>query len=714
MSDVFGSVAKGTASDSKVEGPKRLTNEQVRQIAQAFVEECVDFRDSELAGDREKLDKYYRGETDLPVPVGRSAVVVSKVRDGVRSVVPSLARIFTQTDKVAEFYSDNEEDQIICRDATAYANNVFWKYGGYKALIEASTDALKAKVGVIKVCLEEKSYVSHLTYSKNAVEDGKVQADNVTEANDEEVVQSNVSKRMVWGFYPVPPEEFLIHHSATCVEYAIACCHQREETISTLVEMGFDYEQLKGLDSSASLNVEDKERKQEFREKDEGTSPEIDPSSRMVMFSESYVRIDADGDGIAELRRVCMGGTGYQLLSDEPANYAPFAEFQAELAPHVFYPICLAEDLVQDQDAQTALLRSIIDNAALTNNPRTLVNERVVNLDDVKNSRIGAIIRAREMQSVEELTTPFVAGQTLQVLQYLQEVSEQRSGITKTSQGIDPDALQSTSRVAAAAVVAASDARIEMMARNIAETGVKSLFKCILKAAIYHVGTPQSIMLPEGFKSVNPQMWHLYLSIKVNVGLGSGRIDEKKSVLASLLPMQQAIIEKLGPANPLCNWNNVRETFKTLLRLNGIHDYQTYFPYVAPEVLQQVDQQQKAASQEAQQKQQQAQQAQNDAMVELVRVESQKAMLKYQGDVQKMQAQYQSDMAEMKAKLAAALSKDHIEVARTILEDDRTRDKNDQDFAIGVVKVGMDAKKQAETQARVDAQRTPPSGGSLQ
>lgn len=685
---------------------KKLTAKEVEQVARTFVEDCVDFRDSELSAHREKTDKYYRGETDLPTPEGRSKVVVSKVRDGVRSVVPSLARIFTQTDKVGEFYSDNEEDQIICRDATMYCNNVFWKYGGYKALIEAATDALKAKVGVMKVGLEERQYVTHLNYKANALLAGQVDLDNVTEANDEEVVQTVKSKRMIWSFNPLPPEEFLIHPSATCIEYAISCCHQREETISNLIEMGYLYEQLKDIPSSTSLNVEDKERKQQYREKDEGTSPNLDPSARLILFSESYCRIDADGDGIAELRRVCLGGDGYTLLSDEPVNYAPFAEFQAEIAPHVFYPICLAEDLIQDQDAQTAILRSIIDNAAFTNNPRTVINERFVNLDDAKNGKIGAIIRAREMGMIEELTTPFVAGQTLPVLQYLQEVSEQRSGITKLSQGTDADALQSTTKIAAQAAVANADARIEMMARNIAETGVKSLFRCILKAAIYSIKDPQSIQLPEGFKSINPQMWHQYLSIKVNVGLGSGRIDEKKAVLMSLLPIQQMIIEKMGPANPMCNWNNARETIKTLLRLNGIQDYQTYFPFVPPEQLQKIDQDQKAASQEMQQKIQEAQKAQNDAMLELVKVESKKAELKYQGDMQKMQADFQARMVEMQAKMAALETKGHVDVAKTMLEDDRVRDKNDMDFAIGAAKVDLEEKKIKATEAKVAADRT--------
>jgi len=256
-----------------------------------------------------------------------------------------------------------------------------------------------------------------------------------------------------------------------------------------------------------------------------------------------------------------------------------------------------------------------------------------------------------------------------------------------------------------------------MMARNIAETGVKSLFKCILKAAIYSIKSPQSISLPEGFKQINPQMSHQYLSIKVNVGLGSGRIDEKKAVLQSLIPIQQMIIEKMGPANPMCNWNNVRETIKTLLRLNGIQDYQTYFPFVPPEQLQKIDQDQKAANEEMQKKVQEAQKAQQDAMMALVKVEGQKAELKFQSDTNKLKADFQAKMVEMQAKqielqtkMTALMAKDETENTKIILDDDRERDKMDMDFAIDVAKVGLEEDKIKATEAKVAAQRKAPNG----
>jgi hypothetical protein len=462
---------------------------------------------------------------------------------------------------------------------------------------------------------------------------------------------------------------------------------------------------LKDIGSSSGLNTEDKERKRIFREKHEGLSPEIDPSARLIQFVEAYVRIDADGDGIAELRKVSMAGEHRKLLADEPVNYAPFAAFQAELAPHVFYPICLAEDLVQDQDAQTAMLRAIIDNAAFVNSPRTVFNERSVNAEDMKNGEIGALIRAKEMGQVEELQTPSSAQFTLPVFQAMQETSERRSGITKLSQGLNPDALQSTSAIAAQAAVAASDARIEMMARNIGETGVKSLFNCILKTAIYNIRDAQSIAIPEGFKRVNPSMWHLYLNVRPKVGLGSGRIDEKKTVLQAIIPLQKEIIQQYGPENPVSGWLQMRNTIKDLLRLNGIGNYQDYFPYVPPEQIKAMSDQAKAQQAEAQKAQQQAQQAQQSAMMEFVKVQAQKAAMQNEAKLNDMKRMYETDMQRLRLELSKLQAQTHIEEKRIILEDDRIRDKQDMDFAIDVAKVDLEDAKVKATEAKVEEPR---------
>lgn len=695
------------AKDPSVLRP--LTREEVGNVVRILAESAVDFNESELSEKRELADQYYQGKTRLSITKGRSQVIVTKVRDGLKSILASAARVYTSTDVIAQFISDDEEDEKLCKDATIYCNSVFWKNGGYEALIEGTTDALKARIGVVMVDVEDVKVPIHSEYAlKNGTtpdEAATLVDGTVTEASDASVVAVTTSTRTRWSLDAIPPEEFLVDSDATHIEKSRFCAWSRNMKIYDIIEKGFAYEDLKDADSSDEDDEESKRRDYDDNEDDETPN---DPTSREVLFTQAFVRIDADGDGIAELRYICAVGTKYKILSDEPVNFRRFAVFKADLQPHVFHPISMAEDLIQDQDAQTALLRSIIDNAALVNSPRTEVNEQVVNLDDVKNGEIGAIVRVKQIGQINELTTPFVAGQTLPVLQHLEQVSEQRSGVTRISQGLDTDVLQSTSRVAAAAAVQGADSRLEMIIRNIGETGIKSIFMCILRCAIHHVKKTQTVPTMDGFVKVNPSWWHDQVSVRCEIGMGSGRVDEKKQALATILPIQQTIVEKYGAANPICGWANIRETLRSYMRLSGIHNFQDYFPYVEPNVMQELDDMANQASQQKQQADQavmQAQMGQARAMVEMVKVEQQKVAVKHQTDMAAMQQKHQAEISKLMAKVEEVARKQVLDMTKIYLDDDRERDKMDQDFAIRTKEVQLSEQKVAETEEKVDAPR---------
>jgi hypothetical protein len=686
-----------------------MSREDLETVVRVLMETGKDFNESELSDKRELADQYFQGKTRLKITKGRSQVIVTKVRDGLKSVLASAARVYTSDDTIAQFTSDAEEDEKLCTDATIYCNSVFWKNGGYEALIEGTTDALKARIGVVMVDVEDIEVPVHSNYAlKNGatVDEASEMVDGmITEASEEEVVATSKSTRTKWTLQAIPPEEFIVDADATSIETCRLSAWSRNTKIYDILEKGFKYSDIKDADAEEE---DDEDSLRKDREDNEDTETPKDPTSREVLFTQAFVRVDADGDGIAELRYICAVGTKYKILSDEPVNFRKFAVFKADIQPHVFHPISMAEDLIQDQDAQTALLRSIIDNAAMVNSPRTEVNEQVVNLDDVKNGEIGAIIRVKQTGQINELVTPFVAGQTLPVLQHLESVSEQRSGVTRLSQGLDTDVLQSTSRVAAAAAVQGADARLEMIIRNIGETGIKSIFMCILRCAIHHVKRSQTVPTMEGFVNVNPSWWHDQVSVRCNIGMGSGQIEEKKAALGAILPIQQAIVEKFGAANPICGWANVRHTLRSFMRLSGIHNFQDYFPYVEPEALAQMDQAANAASQEQQQAQKammQAQMGQAKAMVDMIKVEQQKNMLKYQTDMAAMQQKYTSEIQKLQAKVEEVARKQALDMTKIYLEDDRERDKMDMDFAIKTKEVSLSEQKVNETEAKVDAPR---------
>jgi hypothetical protein len=721
----------------KKEKLKPIKKEDLEKLVKYEIEKAVEFMESEISPKRQRAEIYYQGGTALQHIPGRSKVVVSKVRDAIKSVLPSIGRIFTQSDIVCEFQSDDEEDEKICSDATLYCNRIFWRYDGYRAFIEAVTCALKSRIGVIRVGYR-KEQVAEQTKTGMLTQEDLDQIDEMEDVTLTEVgeVQSmedqdgffhNVREAVItrkvtrdtWEIYCVPPEEFIISAEAVSTQGARLFGLRSMKRIYELTALGIPYQTIldSGLDDEDSSQLAQERVNRLGFDVSEEEVPE-DPTSREALHCEIWMQIDADGDGIAEFRRIMTVGNKYTIVVDEPAEYCPLAIFKADLMPNVFFPISLAEDLEQDQDAMTALLRAILDNTALVNSPRTVVNEQAVNLDDAKNNEIGAIIRARQMGQIEELVTPFVAGQTLPVLQALNDISEARSGITKLSQGVDPDALQSTSRVAANAISQAAEARTEMMARNIGETGCKELFMAILRCAIYDKRGPARVKDDkgeQGYREVDTSEWHDHMSVMMNVGLGNGKIEEKQAILAVVAEAQKLAIGQYGLSNPLSGYIQLRNTYKKLLRMSGINNINDYFPYVDPQVLQQMDQ----AKAEAMKQEKQTQPDPTQAIVEAEKIKGQVKMqvegakLQQEGKLKSAELiqKGQIESRQLQTKVAADMQKHmmdmELERSKAIQEDDRQRDKQDQDYAVAAEKVKLDAKTKVQVAKQVAAKRKP-------
>jgi hypothetical protein len=683
-----------------------LEQDNIQAIVKNAIFDAREFIDEDIAPWREQADAYYRGKTAVQQVPGRSKIVVTRVRDAVKSVLPSLARVFTQSDTIAEFTSEVEADETICMQQTLFVNQVFHKFGGYQALIQACTDALKARVGIIKVSLERTPVAVHTFEDLVTPEQLQMLQTDETQMITEQtppmpapdgqgevygVVLTKQSFRNKWHLDPVPPESFFISRNATRLEDArVVGTAINMEVWEAIQTLGLTLEDLADADRDPDLDTEAHLR---TGVDPEGDVDNADAFSREVLVCEAWIRLDADGDGIPELRHLITVGTGYRIVIDEPANFIPLAVFKAELQPHRFFPICLAEDLMQDQDAQTALLRSIIDNTGLVNNPRTAAVEEAVNLQDLINGEIGSIVRTKAPGMIEELTTPFVAGQTLPVLQYLEAVAEARSGVTKLSQGLSGDVLQSTPKEAAGAMVQGSDARIEMMARNLAETGVTDLFLCILRTAMYEMRGPQSVRTMTGFEEVRPDLWHDQVTINVNVGLGNGRVGEKAMALTEVAQVQQQIIGMLGLDNPIAGWEQLRKSISDKLKLAGIRNVADYLPLVPEQMLQQIT---------AQMRQMQAQASQQpDPSAGLVQAEQ----IKAQAQMQIKSAEIQQRGAIEQAKLETQLATDMVKAR---MDDDRQRDLADADFAIKAQQVQLDAAAKAAVAAQQAAQRNYP------
>ena len=376
---------------------------------------------------------------------------------------------------------------------------------------------------------------------------------------------------------------------------------------------------------------------------------------RLVAVTEAYIKIDVNGTGVPTLHKVTLGGNQYKLLDYEPCGHIPFAVFEVDPEPHTFYGRSVADLILNDQDAATAMLRGVLDNVALTNNPRVEVVDGAVNIGDLLNNEIGGIIRVKQSGAVQPQAVPFVAGQTLSALQYFDQQVEDKTGVTKASTGLSPDALQSTTATAVAATMQAQAAQIEVMARNLAEGGMRQMFKLMLKTMVENVDEEQMMRLQgQNYVPVDPRSWNVGMDVSINVGLGTGREDQKVSVLNQALQMQIQIFQTYGPGNGMVSLSNIRNTLSDILAVNGVRNSERYFMPINPMMEQQMMMQQQAQGQQ-----------QGDPNAAYLQAEQIKAQAKMQSDQLKLQ----------------------LEAQKAIADDDRKRDQMDQDLLIAAAEV---------------------------
>jgi hypothetical protein len=656
--------------------------DEVEGIAREAVNDAVDFVESEIAEDRIKAQRYFDGEVDIGEEEGRSKVVSTKIRDTIRAIKPSLLRVFLSTDRPVEFVPSGPDDVAVAEHATKYINYLFNEIGGYRILNECFHDALLKKVGVAKVYWD--TYTKSETFDYSGLNEQEYMAivndDNVQVISESKVMQIEIDQMGVEIEMPyydlkvsyqsekgklcvesIPPEEFFVDRNAKSIEDAYVVAHRTEMRVGELVAMGYDFDEVSSLGGLGHSDTFSEVERYERRGYEEDYSDEDvqDPSMRIVAVTEAYMKIDVEGTGIPELYKVLMAGSNYKILNYEPWGEIPFAVFEVDPEPHTFYGRSIADILVNEQDASTAMLRGVLDNIALTNNPRTEMIDGMVNIDDLLNNEIGAVVRVKQAGALRELVVPFVAGQVLPAMQYFDQEIESKTGVTKASSGLSPDALQSTTAAAVSATIQAAAGQVEVIARNLAEGGVRRLFSLMLKLVVENSDEEKMMRQSGQFVPIDPRMWNTDMDVSVNVGLGTGREDQKNMALQQALQMQMQIWQSYGPGNGLVGMTNIRNTLADMLALQGVRNADRYFAPMDPQTEQMLIQQQQQMAQ------QQGQQQAMDPGMAMVQAEQIKAQQKSQTDMIKLQ----------------------IEAQKALAEDDRKRDEMDQDLLVKAAEI---------------------------
>jgi hypothetical protein len=671
-------------------------------IVKNRVSDAIGLSGDQLSQDRMDAMKYYRGEKFGNERDGRSQVVSRDVAEAVDGILPGLIKIFMSGDEIVRYEPRGPEDEANCKQATDYVNWILNQQNdGFRLFYTWFKDALLQRTGIVKIWWDDAEKITKEVYKGLSEEQfAMLQMDESIEITEVGVSQTammgttamtpmgpqpptydvTVSRTNMDGqvrIEPVPPEEFLIERWSVDLDSALFCAHRFRRTVSELVAKGYDREQIEravGADNS-DFSGERASRHWDEGQIDSDQTLE-DETIRYVWVAECYMKVDYDGDGFAELRKItACGDSQYEILDNEEIDEYPFATLSPILMPHKFHGMSVADQVMDLQLLKSTLWRQMLDNLYLANEPQRVVVNGKVNLDDMLSGG-NRIIRTTDIGAVREVSVPFVAKETFPMLEYIDHVREQRTGISDYSQGLDANSLNKTA-TGIGLIQNAAAQRQELIARVFAETGVKRLFKLILGLVSKYQKKPQIVRLRNQWVPMDPREWKNSYDVSINVGLGTGNKQEQIAALTNLLGIDEKIIAMQGGVDgPIVTGKNLYNKLVKLIEATGLKSPEAYYTdpaTVQPNPPKPSPEEQKAQAEiqlQVQKHKLDAQAKQNDAQIQ-AGIDSQKASREVQVmwakanaqiEIEKAKAQAQLEIEKMKANVQAQLASQKMEM----------------------------------------------------
>ena len=567
----------------------------------------------QVGEERAESTEYYLGNEPEATSTLQSEFISTDVRDTVLFMLPNIMRTFFGTKKVVEFVPNGPEDIPLAEQQTDYINYIVQqKNQGFNVLYSAFKDALVRKTGFVKgfwddsitastheyTGLDPQSYQALVLDPNVEIVEESVTMETITTldpVSGEEVVQEipamyDITIRRVKAknqvcLEAIPPEEVLISRHARDIKSASYVAHRMIKSVSELVAMGYDQDEIEEYASYAgtALDPESYDEQQARNPFDNMVYPDRnDSGGKDVLYIEHYLFYDFDGDGIDERIRVCTVGDGLHVLNVEQWDDLPIVMFCPDPEPHTAIGSCPADYLKPIQAAKSQIMRDTLDSLGHSIFPRMAVVEGQVNIDDVLNTDIGQPIRVRAPGMVQPFSVPFVGKEAFPVLGYLDESKENRTGVSKASAGLNADALQSSTKAAVAATMSGAQGRIELICRHFAEGGMKDLFTLINNLVIKHQNAQDVFRLNGKFVPVDPRYWDTDKDLVVNVAISKSSDEEKFAILGSVAGKQEQILQTLGPSNPMVSLQQYANTLSRMIEMAGFKDPESFINTEVP------------------------------------------------------------------------------------------------------------------------------------
>lgn len=567
-----------------------MTEEELLAIVSEELASAAGYIESTAELRRARLLRRYDGEPYGNEVEGYSKVVDRSVYEVVEWALPQLVETFLAGDQVARFDPVGPEDEDEAMQQTDLANHVFLKENnGFLILSTAIKDALIQEIGIIHWYWKDETRVEHEFYEGQTEQ----QVTAYMIANPEMKITGAAPSQVAPGLWDVelartfpggrlcidaiPPEEFLYSEDARSVEDARLVGRKRTITASEMIDMGYPRELVDELKGDGGLPTTSGELARIERDGSPGSMPRNTrhDSERGIDLAELWIRVDFDGDGISELRRVVVASDGRsvsKLISHEPAPRKPFAVASPILRPHRINGTSLAETVEDLEEQSTQMMRAFLNGLYLWQRPRMVVlgnpdGTMQADMSELMSVVPGGVVTEYVSGAIRPLIEKDITPQSIAGLELMKGKREERTGITRTYQGVEaPHGLNDTA-TGMQMLKNAAGMRLAFIARLIAENMVKPTFTGIAAELKQHQRVPKAIRLRGKWVDVDPTNWRNDYDATVEVGLGYGDQNQAMYGIQQIMAIQEKLLTSGAYSNMVQQqdvWESLREFCKSL------------------------------------------------------------------------------------------------------------------------------------------------------
>lgn len=565
---------------------------------------CIGLDDNdELNRSREMALEYYRGHVpdidaqrygdDGTIEDQRSKAVSTDLADAVETVLPDLMEVFTGGEDGLSFVPVGEEDVEAAEQETDALRRCFFQHNnGFYVLYEGFKEALLMKTGIFHWYWTNNAEYEEFEGEANAIELQEY-AQNGLEITSAEPVDEAQGVFAFQGRRLVKPARAQVSTVASndfgvakgtihLRDATYAAMRSKEQRMQDLISEGFDAEKVRMLTVE---ELDEDEGIEIARDVAYESDDEIEPGVgdlRAVEVMVHYLRADFEGTGTPQIWRITTGNNEHILLGMEKRSRMEFASVCPFPMPHRFYGQSVADKLIQIQQIKTALTRLMLDSGYYSIHQRPVIATEDMcdeTLDDLDDNNPGSYIRVKRQGALTAFTAGSLPFDVTGALEYVSTMGEQRTGVVRNAQGLNPDTLHDT-KGGMEVLIGAAQKRVRMIARLFAETGVKDMFlglHDLMRANAHHV---EMIRVNEQFVPVNPSAWRRRDDMVIEIGVGSGGRDQDLAGKRELVGLMERILDGQAAGvidKPIVKAKNVYAVAKSLADRLGEKKAGSYF-----------------------------------------------------------------------------------------------------------------------------------------